>query len=1301
MRPVFLIQIGILIVFLLLSRPVQAGESLIPIPSNGMLQFREADGKLPVTGLLDPEKDFKNGTAWIRLNGRPTLIHSSGLILGSFDERWTFYEGVAVIRQGRKWGYLNEEGKVLVRPQFSRADHFSEGMGRINLGGGCDGNGCVGGRWGFVAKSGEVAIRPQFDLARNFSEGLAAVNLGGKCDAQGLCDRPSWGFIDRSGRMAIPPQYEMVGRFREGLAPAGVKGKWGVVNNKGKWVVPPQFDGANEFSGGVAFVSIACRLSPCVEGKWGLIDRNGKMRVPPQFDEVYPFSDGLAPVKANGKWGFIQPSGQVAVPPQFDGFRPFERGLAKVNLGGRCAFALDCVGPTWGMIDPAGRWIVPPEFERIAFFTEELLIVGKDKKWGLIDKSGRVVQPPLFQNAEETDFLGPQSEKFINGARRVLREGRWGAIAQDGRFLIEPKFDELDDFQQEFARAGIQKKYGLIDKTGRTVIPIVYEEFTVNYPRKAAIAMAARKAALFDLAGHEIIPPGRYDRMEFAGEWVRIFQNDRWGLSDFAGRIITQPEYQNVLDKLYFNAGLGKIQKGNKVGLINEKGKIVLPPTFDRADAFKEGFVLLQLNFKMGLADAAGKVVLEPQFRTIMPIGNGLARFAGQDGKYGLLDLRGRILIPARFSRIEDFKNGFARVCTGSCERNTGAFWGIINRNGEVLIEPRYESLEVIGEDLLRAVPNRLMNNRPVLLNTRGQVVTEASVDQFHLLDSDGASPTPGVPLRDPLLQVQIGGKWGLLDLAGRTRIAPRFDWMTPFRDGAALAMLNGKSVQVDLSGRLLASFDQYEEYDHERELAKIQVNGKWGILHWPNHYLVPPQFDSIGLFSQSGVARVSVKPACKQGRRCGGLKWGFLRTDGITVPPRFDWVGDLRGSLLKVNEGGSCADDGCEGGRWGFVDLNGRLVIPPQFDRIDLLTPDLYRIEKGGRYGVVTLSGKIVAETKFDRVAPSRAAPVKVLSAGKWGLLDLSGVYFLPPRYDWIEDFSEIGFARTHAGGHCTPAGKCEGGKWGFIRLLGPTIVEPRFDEMALSPAGTAIRVSLGERWGLLDTMGGTLIAPQFESMGPFEKGIAVVGAHGRYGLIDEKGKKVAEPRFDRIEPFQGEWAKVSIAGKWGFIDRSGKEVLPPEYDAIGEERAGLIAVRAGKRCAGGACLEGKWGVIDRTGKFVVPARYDALNFLNDELIRTEQEGKWGLLHKSGNLIYRNKFNFLGDLSDGMIRVGWNGKWGYLNGNGIFQIEAKFDEAEDFSGGAARVRIGPDWGVIDPGGNFRKELTKTMSDSR
>ena len=134
-------------------------------------------------------------------------------------------------------------------PQYESVEEFSESLAAI----------VVETKLGFIDLEGRLVIKPQFDAhghcpdsetVNRFSQGLAAVPIDGK-----------WGFIDRAGKWVIKPAFDCAMPFSEGVALVGVrdeKGRWlfGYVDKTGATVIKPQFSQARSFTGELARVWI-------------------------------------------------------------------------------------------------------------------------------------------------------------------------------------------------------------------------------------------------------------------------------------------------------------------------------------------------------------------------------------------------------------------------------------------------------------------------------------------------------------------------------------------------------------------------------------------------------------------------------------------------------------------------------------------------------------------------------------------------------------------------------------------------------------------------------------------------------------------------------------------------------------------------------------------------------------------------------------------------------------------------------------------------------------------------------------
>jgi hypothetical protein len=90
-----------------------------------------------------------------------------------------------------------------------------------------------------------------------------------------------------------------------------------------------------------------------------------------------------------------------------------------------------------------------------------------------------------------------------------------------------------------------------------------------------------------------------------------ISQNGKWGFIDEKGKIVINPQFDDVSS---FSEGLSGVKIGDKWGFIDKKGKIVINPQFDKVRGFSEGLCGVKIVSKYGFIDKTGKYVINPLF---------------------------------------------------------------------------------------------------------------------------------------------------------------------------------------------------------------------------------------------------------------------------------------------------------------------------------------------------------------------------------------------------------------------------------------------------------------------------------------------------------------------------------------------------------------------------------------------------------------------------------------------------------------------------------------------------------------
>lgn len=123
------------------------------------------------------------------------------------------------------------------------------------------------GKYGYIDDNGKVIIPFEYEYAEDFNEGLAIVWKGYKLLAD---DYFKCGYIDKTGKEVIPIKYDDTYSFRESLAAVKKNGKYGFIDKNEKIIIPFQYDNASEFNEGLAAVK--------KNGKLIYIDKTGTIK---------------------------------------------------------------------------------------------------------------------------------------------------------------------------------------------------------------------------------------------------------------------------------------------------------------------------------------------------------------------------------------------------------------------------------------------------------------------------------------------------------------------------------------------------------------------------------------------------------------------------------------------------------------------------------------------------------------------------------------------------------------------------------------------------------------------------------------------------------------------------------------------------------------------------------------------------------------------------------------------------------------------------------------------------------------
>jgi hypothetical protein len=291
--------------------------------------------------------------------------------------------------------------------------------------------------------------------------------------------------------------------------------------------------------------------------------------------------------------------------------------------------------------------------------------------------------------------------------------------------------------------------------------------------------------------------------------------------------------------------------------------------------------------------------------------------------------------------------------------------------------------------------------------------------------------------------------------------------------------------------------------------------------------------------------------------------------------------------SLLTVGAGPPGSGDEplfpvLAGGRWGFVDRAGRVVIPPAFERAAPFSEGLASVRLGPRRGYVDRTGALVlvpeqepASGDLHRSFASGRALVRV--GARFGYVDRTGRLVIPARFDSAQDFSE-GLAlvcdRTVQCGYVDPSG---------LGVIGPGLMAGRPARSGL--VGALLTMSMGrETVQMYSASTGRRVGPPWDGAGPFSDGLLPVLYGGRWGAVDGDSRPVIAPVLGWLGEFRDGLAPARLepGEPCGYVDRTGAFAIPPRFRSCRPFSEGLAAVDL----AAGEDAAERVAFIDRTGR-------------------------------------------------------------------------------------------------------------------
>ncbi|WP_434579194.1 WG repeat-containing protein [Thermoanaerobacterium thermosaccharolyticum] len=184
-------------------------------------------------------------------------------------------------------------------------------------------------------------------------------------------------------------------------------------------------------------------------------------------------------------------------------------------------------------------------------------------------------------------------------------------------YIVKPTLDYgvVLNFHDGFAAVKKNGEYGIIDKTGIEVLPVIYEyvtDFWNEYDDVPVFYEGMARVARFDKNGYmkwgfiektdkEVIAPIYNGASNFYDGIAIVNKDGTCCFIDKTGKVIISQISNNYYEVHNYHEGLAAVRKDFKWGYIDKTGKIIILFIYSSVGDFYEGIAPVEENGKWGI----------------------------------------------------------------------------------------------------------------------------------------------------------------------------------------------------------------------------------------------------------------------------------------------------------------------------------------------------------------------------------------------------------------------------------------------------------------------------------------------------------------------------------------------------------------------------------------------------------------------------------------------------------------------------------------------------------------------------
>lgn len=599
---------------------------------------------------------------------------------------------------------------------------------------------------------------------------------------------------------------------------------------------------------------------------------------------------------------------------------------------------------------------------------------------------------------------------------------------------------------------------------------------------------------------------------------------------------------KGVYDKISrFNQSQFLVIKGNKRGLINDTGELIIPIKYGAISYLNQDHstdILVKKGKKCGLMDEKGKIILPIKYKKIhygnsssklylvtdkkeelhLLLGSKLEPFTGiekitffknvavfiKDKKFGVIH-NGAITIQPKYDKIEVktdasknapllnktyFRNQYAKDLQCVVIVQDGKK-GLVSANGETIYEPQFDAIEF---DYNHGYYSLIKGNKWGAYFPKSNIKIETVYDRI-------------LPHKTTYLKLLKKGKQGIINYDGKTILPCIFSSIEEQLTGNLLVVKNRKIGLYNGLGKVVFPVE-YDDISANRYLEnsyRVTRNGRTGVIN-PNTTIVPIQFDKITEFGNYFIVEKadSVGMYNFKGEQIQEPTSGWMQHSNT---PRSDLT------YISINNHLNIVD------QYGQSVLNDSLIAYQYIrNSSNLFSPESENVtaafvgvqSKNGKWGVLEeIESKLVIPVIYDKIIQKldlKIATYFIVKKGdKMGVINSANEILIPLKYQNLS-FNEVSAKYISDSWEVNVVAK-KNNKYGLIDLENTIMIPFQYNDLVKISFDDIYKAKTNASYIVINSNNQHIFEGKFDQIGVFENAQVLTFKSGKMRVINKAG--------------------------------------------------------------------------------------------------------------------------------------------------------------------------------------------------